>query len=213
MLNKEADYKRLVMAVSDLNRHYRNEGIWFDKPRNEEDFGLDIDAHKSGLTDNGDKWQYDFKVELKSISTQFGKIYEKGSFYRRKACRNKSFRYGLTGDTKVSQSEIFADTTPQPDWCKTDYPLQVINAADINGNRDNCKESFLFSDRRNLLVFMFENGYLVYDMDDLEEAIVGYAWQRLKHTKELKAIVNLDICTEHIPMKIPEELLEVKDND
>lgn len=206
--------KRYEKAVPDLNRHYNPEGIWFDFP-GEEDFGLDIPTHRSGIT-NGVKWQEDFKTELKTISTQYGKIFKEGSFYRRTACRNRSWRYGLTGGTKVSQNEISADTTPPPDWFHTTLPLQVLNAADKHGDRDNCKLRRLLSDKANLLVFMYSNGYLVYDMDDLVEAIVGYAWQRLPHTKELddsdvlwelKAVIDLESPTDYIKGKIPEEYL------
>lgn len=211
---ERVERKRYEKAIPDLNRRYNPEGIWFDFP-GEEDYGLDIPTHRSGIT-NGAKWQEDFKTELKTISNHYGSIFRKGSFYRLKAVRNRSWRYGLTGDTKVSQSEISADRTAPPDWYHTDYPLQVLNAADKYGNRDNCKLSFLMSDRKNLLVFMFSNGYIVYGMDDLEDAILGYAWQWLDHTKELgdsskgwelKAVLNLDICSDYIKEEIPAEYL------
>ena len=203
--------RRLERAVKDLNEEYNADGIGFFMPSNEEDYGIDILT--SGVTKSGNEvW---LKTELKTISNLYGDLFDKGGFYRTRAARNRAWRYGLTADTKTSQEAINSDRTGAPWWAGTDRPLHVLNAADKYGNTDDAKLTKLLENRYPVVV-MFKGGYLVFTAEDLEKAIVGYAWQLLPHNKELadksvrwelKAVIDMSMYTRWIKKDIPADLL------
>lgn len=203
--------KRFEIAIPDLNEEYNKEGIGFFMPGEVEDYDIDIDT--SGYSRNGSVvWT---KTELKTIKNTYGMLFDRKGFYRTRAARNRAWRYGLTGDTKATQEEIKADTTPAPWWAKTDRPLHVLNATDKWGNTENAKLTKLLKNRYGV-IFMYAGGYLVFSASDLEKAIVGYAWQLLPHNAELedrsvrwelKAVIDMEKYTRKIDKEIPAEVL------
>lgn len=210
-MDRRTDYDLLRQVCEVLNREYegsdRRIGFWYGT---NEDYGLDIMS--SGYTDSGMVAKVPF--EVKGISGEYGSI--RNRFYYETAGRNGAWRYGLTGDTGASQSDIENDRTPMPDFLKEEWPLNVLNACDIFGDRENGKVGKLVSERGGL-IYAHEGGLMLYTHSDLMRAIRGYAWQRLRHTKffenrgigwELKAMVDMDRFTRDFCARIDMGYLE-----
>ena len=213
----EVEYKRLMMVREDINEFYSHDQefkkykIGLLPPEKNEDY--DIDIPRTGYTDDGKV--FEDKVEIKTIGNTYGQLFDRDGFYRTKAARNRAWRYGLTADTKSSQEAINADRTDAPWWARTDKPLHVLNAADKYGSKVNAKLTKLLENRYGV-IFIFSDGYLMFSPKDLENAIVGYAWQMLPHTKELgdwtaryelKAVLDMTKYTRWIKKDIPGDLL------
>lgn len=209
------DLPRLKRAIADLNEYYEGTGIGFFMPSENEDYGIDIPM--SGVTDKG--YVIRKGVELKAINNKRGHLFD-GKFYKTKACRNSKCRYGLTGNTNASQESVENDRTPMPNWCYSNAPLHVLNANTLDGKYEKSKMDTL---RRYgaAVVFMFCDGYLIFSLKDLEEAIVGYAWIYVTHTEEeldenysdeprweLKAVIDMNKYTRWIKKEVPAYLLQ-----
>lgn len=203
------DSERLRYVVDQLNtapslEDLREEiglGFWYEE---EEDYGLDI--FESGRSESGTVIR---RIEVKTVTTRYD-----WDFYCTKACRNRKFRYGLTGGTPT-QEEIEEDSTPRPRAFDKPIPLNVLNMEDKYGNYDNSKVAKMRKEKAGL-IFLTERGILVFSHADMEEAIIGIVWQKLEHTRELgdrsvkwekKAVIDMGRPTYNFKRKVPGRLI------
>lgn len=200
ILMKRIDYGRLKLITSVINDTYDSYYAYFNPV---EDYGADFPIYN-------EKTGNEVLMEAKTISSSYGSITD-NSYWSTKSARGDKWRWCTSAST---QEEFWADETPSPDF--GDKPLQMLNAADKYGRKENAKLTKLLRDGCGL-VYLAEDGLLLFSPKQLKDAIVGYGWVYLAHTKELndtskkfeyKALIDMS-KGKFIPVNnVPKELLD-----
>lgn len=193
------DYEVLRLSCCVVNNTFNNIYASFNPY---EDFKADLSLFNS---DN----EKCIGMEVKSISTSYGSI-KNNDYWSTKSARGSKWRWCSSAST---EEEFWNDETPAPDL--GDKPIQLLNATDKNGNRENAKLTKLLKDGCGL-IYVAEDGLLLFSPKRLKEAIVGYGWVYLEHTKRLgdkskrfeqKALIDMSKGY-FIPVNnVPKELL------
>lgn len=194
------DYKKLRVTVDILNNTYKDFYSTFSPF---EDYKADVSIFNPATCSSTG-------MEVKGISTKKGSI-QNNPYWGTTACRTDEWRWC---ESATTQEEFWADTTPAPDL--GDTPVWIINATDKFGNRENAKLSKMLKEGQGL-IYLAEDGLLLFSPKKFKEAIIGFGWQYLTHTEkfsdkskrfEQKAIIDLSKGT-FIPWNnIPKEILK-----
>ena len=122
--------------------------------------------------------------------------------------------------TTEEQAEMGFNPRETPAEFKDKY-VYVLNASSINrwnGNVEimpyNCKAYQMFKEPNSCLIYIAEDGYLIWNPKQLREAFLGYVWMYCKHTNdfqnqdksyELKAMFDMSKA-KFIKTDVPKEI-------
>lgn len=210
--DERSDYVLLTNVKEFCNEWFREQGLYagFAPPSKYEDYGVDI--YVTGFTSCREMRCHPY--EVKSLRGDFGDF----NYQTTIACRNGKCRYGLTGNTNVTQEEIEADTTPMPDWLDNHKRIAILNASTKKGSFINSKTDKLLKGKSGL-IYAMEGEIDMFTPPMFRKAILGYVWTKGTHTTdfkdtelvwELKAVIDLDACKWKIKCGMTKEMLKPK---
>lgn len=198
------DYRGLSHVANAFNTKFGGPAYGMLPPTYTEDYGIDMAV--TGITPMGDFFFEEY--EVKSVRNE---KYDR-DYFRKVAGRNRFCRYCDSGS---SQEEISFDTTPMPDYLRSDMPIHVLNDTDYYGNTENAKINRLL--RRNAgLILVLRDRMLIYSPVALKRAVKGRIWILCTHTTdygdrerrwERKAVIDMSAYSSVIRVETPPNLL------
>ena len=158
MLKIELNRNKWIVDTLNKTRSNKVEGYYLKG--NEEDFEP-ADGYKSGIT-NGEKWEIPYEFKTIKRSERYGDVIndegEFEDFFKETAGRNRKCRWD------------------NPDALEYlgERPIHVLNAEGRYGNKDNGKWNRMKAIGAGLVI-LCGYGLIVYDRDDLENAVIPYS--------------------------------------